>query len=60
MVAHEVTKRIRVGVETTSKGLKSYSCTVEFEGVSMEEVLEESDKLVAALDTRYPAPAVGA
>lgn len=48
------TKRIRVKVETTSKGLKSYSCTCDMEGYEMAEVLKESDMLVAALDHRYP------
>lgn len=52
----EVSKRYRVKVETTSKGLKSYSCTVEMEGASMEKVIEESDKLVAEMDKRYPPP----
>ena len=48
-------KRIRINVSTTSKGLKSYECTVEMPDASIDEVLAESDRLVAALDQRYPA-----
>ena len=51
----QFSKRIRINVSTTSKGVKSYDCTVEIEGLSMEAVLAESDRLVAALDKRYPA-----
>jgi len=51
--------RYRVNVETTSKWVKSYGCTVEAEGATMDWVLAESDVLVAALDARYPAPAEG-
>lgn len=47
--------RYRVNVETSVKGVKSYSCTVEATGASMGEVLEQSDALVAQLDMRYPA-----
>jgi hypothetical protein len=50
-----ISKRIRVNVSTTSKGIKSYDCTVDAEGLSMEEVLAESDRLVQQLDIRYPA-----
>lgn len=49
-------KRYRVNVSTTSKGAKSYDCTVELENGTMDDVLLESDKLVAALDKRYPPP----
>lgn len=47
-------KRIRINVSTTSKGLKSYDCTVEMPDATIEQVLAESDRLVAALDKRYP------
>lgn len=47
--------RFRVNVETSVKGVKSYSCTVEASGKSMAEVLQQSDALVAQLDMRYPA-----
>ena len=52
----EVSKRYRVNVSTTSKGLKSYEATVDISGASMEEVLKASDELVAELDKRYPPP----
>ena len=55
----EVTKRYRVNVSTSVKGIKTYDCTVDMLGVEMEEVVAESDKLVALLDTRYPAPLEG-
>ena len=49
-----VTKRYRINIATTSKGLKSYECTVDIEGLDMAEVMAESDRLVAMLDARYP------
>ena len=49
-------KRTRVEVSTSVKGVKTYSCTIELLDSTNEEVLAESDALVAALDTRYPAP----
>jgi len=60
MAATETGKRYRVNISTTSKGLKSFDCTVEIYGdeVTMEEVLAESDRLVAELDQKYPAPEV--
>jgi len=51
---HEVEKRYRVNVSTSVKGVKTYDCTVDILGVTMKEVLTESDKLVAELDKRYP------
>ena len=50
----EVSKRYRVNVSTSVKGVKTYDCTVDFTGEDMDLVLTESDKLVAALDKRYP------
>ena len=60
MAANETGKRYRINISTTSKGLKSFDCTVEIYGdeVTMEEVLAESDRLVAELDRKYPAPEV--
>ena len=60
MAANEAGKRYRINISTTSKGLKSFDCTVEIygDGVTMEEVLAESDRLVAELDRKYPAPEV--
>ena len=50
-------KRTRVEVSTSVKGIKTYSCTVEMLDTEQEEVLAESDKLIAELDMRYP-PAI--
>ena len=50
----EVIKRYRVNVSISVKGIKTYDCTVDIQGASMDEVLTESDKLVAELDKRYP------
>ena len=54
----EVSKRYRVNVSTSVKGIKTYECTVETtaDQPDMRQVLDESDKLVKALDERYPAP----
>ena len=49
-----VSKRYRVNVSTSVKGVHTYDCTVDMEGATMDEVLAESDKLVAALDIKYP------
>ncbi len=49
-------KRYRINISTSVKGVKTYDCTVDMEGATMDEVLAESDKLVEALDKRYPAP----
>lgn len=54
MAEIEVSKRYRVNVSTSVKGIKTYDCTVDITGGTMAEVLEESDKLVAELDQRYP------
>ncbi len=52
----EVTKsmRYRVNIATSVKGQKTYDCTVDAEGFSIEEVLAESDKLCAELAKRCP------
>jgi len=54
-----VTKRYRIAVSTSVKGVKTYDCTVDIENASMEDVLAESAKLVAALDAKYPPPVEG-
>ncbi len=46
--------RYRVNVSTSVKGVKTFDCTVEGEGVTQEHVLAESDRLVRALEQRYP------
>jgi len=60
----EITRRYRVNVGTSVKGVKSYDCTVEINAPSNDPelsealrdcVLLESDALVAELDKRYPA-----
>lgn len=48
--------RYRVNVSTSVKGVKTFECTVDMEGFTMEEILAESDALVKALDARYPSP----
>lgn len=48
-------KRTRVEVSTSVKGVKTFSCTVELMDGTNEEILAESDALVAELDKRYPA-----
>lgn len=47
--------RHRVNVATSTKGVVTFDCTVEGEGYSQEEILAESDALVAALRERYPS-----
>ena len=54
MAEVRVGRRYRVNISTSVKGVKTWDCTVDSEGSSMEEVLEESDKLVRALEVRYP------
>lgn len=46
--------RHRVNVSISVKGIKTWDCTVDGEGFSMEEILTESDKLVIELGDRYP------
>jgi len=52
-------KRIRVNVSTSVKGIKTFDVTVEMLDTPKEEVLAESDALVALLDKRYPAQTEG-
>lgn len=54
----EVVKRYRIGISTSVKGVKTYDCTVDIQGVEMADVLEASDALVKELDKRYPPPEV--
>ena len=54
VLSAEVSKRYRINVSTSVKGVKTYDCTVEMAGVDMAVVLEQSDRLVAELDRRYP------
>jgi len=58
----EITRRYRVSVSTSVKGVKTWDCTVEVntdlnempEAKVREKILSESDALVAELDRRYP------
>ena len=52
----ERTIRYRINVGTSVKGVKTFDCTVDSDALTMDEVLAESDKLVAELVKRYPAP----
>ena len=47
------TNRIRVNVDISVKGVITWSSTVEMLDRSIEEVLAESDRLVAELKKRY-------
>ena len=57
----EITKsvRYRINISTSVKGVKTFDCTVDMLGYTMEETLIESDKLVAELTKRYPAQLEG-
>jgi hypothetical protein len=47
-------------VTTTSKGAKSYDCTVEITNGTREQVQQEMDAWVAELDLKFPPPKEGA
>ena len=46
--------RYRVNVSTSVKGIKTFDCTVDGEGYTMEEILEKSGALVKKLEEKYP------
>lgn len=50
--------RVRVNVATSTKGHKTFDCTIEMSGMISEDlegqILKRTDALVAALDARYP------
>ncbi len=50
------TIRRRINVSTSTRGVKTWDCTVEATGLSDEEMLRLSDNLVEELERRYPAP----
>ncbi len=50
----EVSYRRRINISTSVKGVKTFDCTVESENASLQELLDESDKIVLELDKRYP------
>lgn len=47
-------KRTRINVSTSVKGVKTYDVTLEMLDEDDEVVLAAHDKLVKALDERYP------
>ena len=54
MTTVEVKVRYRIAVSTSVKGVKTFDCTVDAEGLSMSETIAKSDALVKELDSRYP------
>jgi len=54
MTTVEVKVRYRIAISTSVKGIKTFDCTVDAEGLTQEEVLKRSDALVKELDARYP------
>jgi hypothetical protein len=46
--------RRRINISTSVKGVKTWDCTVDAVGFPLEQVLWESDQLVAQLEKRYP------
>lgn len=51
----ERTLRQRINVSTSTKGVHTFDCTVEGTGeYTQEELLAQSDALVAELERRYP------
>ena len=52
----EKSLRYRINVTTSVKGVLTWECTVDGTGFPQDEVLMLSDRLVAELQERYPAP----
>ncbi len=50
----ETSWRYRVSVDSSTKGILTFSSTVEGENAAIEDVLFRSDGIVAALIARYP------
>ncbi len=46
--------RYRINVSTSVKGVKTWDCTVDGEGYSLEEILDKSNELVLKLEQKYP------
>ena len=46
--------RYRIAISTSVRGIKTFDCTVDAEGLTQEEILKRSDDLVKELDSRYP------
>ena len=51
----EKSLRYRVNVTISTKGQKTWECTVDGEGFTQDEILVLSDCLVMDLEKRYPA-----
>ena len=51
----EVKVRYRIAISTSVKGIKTFDCTVDAEGLTMQETLARHIELVAAMDALYPA-----
>ena len=51
----EKSLRYRVNVSISTKGQKTWDCTVDGDGYTKEEILAKSDELVVELEKRYPA-----
>lgn len=51
----EKSLRYRINISRGMKGNTSFEATVDGLNYSMEEVLAESDRIVAELEKRYPA-----
>jgi len=51
--------RYRINISRGMKGGTSWEATVDGEGFSKEQILAESDVLVAELEKRYPAKLEG-
>lgn len=46
--------RYRINISRGMKGQISFEATVDGTGFSQQEILSESDQLVASLEDRYP------
>ncbi len=46
--------RYRINISRGMKGQCSFEATVDGDGFSMQEILDNSDKLVLELEKRYP------
>ena len=53
------TLRYRINVKETAKHEKYFDCTVDSDYLTRDEILAESDKLVAELEIRYPVDTKG-
>lgn len=54
IVAQSIQPRRRIGLEISTKGVITWSVTVEMYGDHVDEILKETDNLVAEMKLRYP------